>query len=92
MIIIIILLFASFSRQRELIVFHWSQHERKSPQVPGTLFSILTDLNYAIVWMFSTRPLNPNSSSPFAKPITFGSQNIPKCFSSLARVNYMFFF
>ena len=36
---------------------------------PGTLLSILADLNNAVVWMVSTRPLNSKSTSPCTKPL-----------------------
>ena len=42
-------------------------NDSKSLQVSWTLFDILTDLNDAVVWMFSARP--SNSSSPFNKPL-----------------------
>ena len=38
--------FESFSRQRMLVVSHWSVSNSKSPQVSRTLISILADLNY----------------------------------------------
>ena len=38
-------------------------------QVSRTLLSILCNLNNAVVWMVSTRPLIFNSSSPFKKPL-----------------------
>ena len=47
------------------MVFNWSLHESKSLQVSTTLLRILADLNNAIVWMVSTRPLISNSSNPF---------------------------
>ena len=56
MIIIIIFSLESFSHQRELMSFHWSLRESKSPQVSRTLLSILADINNAVVWMVSTRP------------------------------------
>ena len=39
------------------MVFHWNLSDSKSPQVSRTLLSILGDLNNAVVWMVSTRPL-----------------------------------
>ena len=50
------------------MVFHWSLSDSKSPQVSRTLFSILADLNNAVVWMISTRPFISKSSSPFINP------------------------
>ena len=75
------LFFASFSRQRLLMVFHWSLKDIKSPQVSRTLFSILIDLNNAVVWMVSTCPQISQWPSCF---IAF--------FSSLARSEYLSFF
>ena len=46
------------------MVFHWIPSDRKSPQVSRTLLSIQSDLNNAVVWMVSTRPLLSQSSSP----------------------------
>ena len=62
------------------MVFHWSLSDSKSPQVSGTLLSILAVLNNAVVWMVSTRPPTSKSSSPFSNalvtvpnaPITIG--------------------
>ena len=43
--------------------FHWSLSDSKSPQVSRTLFSILVNLNYPVLWTVSTRPLISKSSS-----------------------------
>ena len=51
------------------MVFHWSLRDNKSPQVSGTLLSILAVLNNAVVWIFSTRPPTSKSSSPFNSPL-----------------------
>ena len=40
-----------------------------SPQVSRTLLGILADLNNAVVWMISTRPPTPKSSSSFNNPL-----------------------
>ena len=56
-----------FSHQ--LMVFHWSLSDNKSPQVSRTLLSILAVLNNAVVWMVSTRPPTSKSSSPFSNPL-----------------------
>ena len=54
-------------------VFHssnrWSLSDCKSPQVLRTLLNILTDLNHAVLWMVSTRPLISKSSCPFTNPL-----------------------
>ena len=62
------------------MVSHWSLSDSKSFQVSRTLISILADLNNAVVWMVSTRPLISKSSSPstdllvtvLRAPITIG--------------------
>ena len=41
------MLFQSFSHQRQLVVFHWSLSDSKSPQVSRTLLSILAVFNNA---------------------------------------------
>ena len=48
-----------------LRVFHTCLNRLKfeSPQVSRTLLGILADFNNAIIWMVSTRPLIPKSSS-----------------------------
>ena len=53
------------------MVSHKYLSESKSPQISRTLLSILADLNNAIVWMVSIRPLISKSSSPF---FVFGKQ------------------
>ena len=50
------------------MVFHWSLSD-KSPQVSRSLLSILIDLNNAVVWIVSTRPLIFKSSCPFTNPL-----------------------
>ena len=59
------LLFESLSHQRQLMVFHWSLSDNKSPQVDKTLLSILADFNNIVAWVVSTRPLISKSSSFF---------------------------
>ena len=46
----------SFSRQCQLMIFHWCLSDSKSPQVYRTLLSILTNLNNAVVWIVSILP------------------------------------
>ena len=67
--IIIIYSFSSFSHQRLPMVSHWSLSGSKSPQISGTLHSILADLNSAVVWSVSARPLICKSPSPFTEPL-----------------------
>ena len=63
-VVIAIFLLASLSHQRQLMVFHWSLNESKSPRVSCILLSILADLNIAVVLMVSGRPSIYNASSP----------------------------
>ena len=58
--IIIIIIFRVFTPG----ISHRSFSNRKSPQVFGTILNILTDLNKAVVWMTSSRPLISNSPVP----------------------------
>ena len=85
------------------MVSHWSLTDSKSPQVSRTLFSILADLNNAVVWMVSTRPLISNSSSPFNNPLVIVTRApttiriivtfmFHSFFSSPARSRYLSFF
>ena len=85
------------------MVFHWSLSDSKSPQVSGTLLSILAVLNNAVVWMVSTRPPTSKSSSSFSNPLV-AVPNVPitigiivtcmfhSFFNSLARSRYLSFF
>ena len=92
-----------FLHQRKLMVFHWRLSDSKSPQVSRTLLSILAVLNYAVVWMVSTRPSISEPSSPFCNPLV----TVPKApitigiivtfifhsfFNSLARSRYLSLF
>ena len=51
------------------MVSHWSLSDNKSPQVTRTPLSILDDLNNAIDWIVSFRPLIIKSSCPFINPL-----------------------
>ena len=51
------------------MVFHWSLCDSKSPHVSRTLLSILANLNNAVVWTVSTRPVISKSSSPCTNPL-----------------------
>ena len=51
------------------MIFHWSLSDSKSNQVSRTLLGILADLNNAVIWMVSTRPLISKSSSPCTNPL-----------------------
>ena len=50
------------------MIFQWSLSNSKSPQVSRILFSILADLNNAIVRTVSSRPVNSKSSNPSTNP------------------------
>ena len=62
------------------MVSHWSLRDSKSLLVSRTLLGILADLNKAVFWIVSTRPLISKSSSPYSnhlvtvprEPITIG--------------------
>ena len=47
----------SFSHKYQLVIFHQSLRDSKSPQVSRTLLSILADFNNAVFWMAPNRPL-----------------------------------
>ena len=85
------------------MVFHWSLSDSEFPQVSRTLFSILADLNNAIVWTISTCPVISKSSSPYINLL----ETVPRAlitisimvafmfysfFNSLARSRYLFLF
>ena len=85
------------------MVFHWNLSDSKSPQVYRTLLSILADLNNAVVWMVSTRPLISKSPSLFINPsvtvpripITIGiivTFMFHSFFNSRARSRFLSFF
>ena len=52
-----------------LRVSHWSLNDIRFPLVSRTLLSILANLNNAVVWMVSTRPLLSKSYSPCTNPL-----------------------
>ena len=85
------------------MVSHWSLSDNKFPKVSKILLSILADLNNAVYWMVSTRPLISKYSSPYTNPlvtvprvpITIGiivSFMFHNCFNSLAKWRYLFLF
>ena len=51
------------------MVSHWSSSDSNSPQISTTFLSILADLNNAVVWMVSTRPLITKSCRTFINPL-----------------------
>ena len=48
---------------------HWILSVSKSPQLSSTILSILADLNNAVVWIVSSRPLISKSSTPCINPL-----------------------
>ena len=79
MMMMMILLFASFSKQRYLIVFYWSLSDWKSSLISRTLLSIQTDLINAVDRVVSADAPISDSSSPFTKPLgTFTSAPITR--------------
>ena len=85
------------------MVFHWRLSDSKSPQVPGTLLSILAVFNNAVVWTVSTRSPTSKFSRPFNNllvtvpkaPITIGiivTFMFHSFFNSLARSKYLSLF
>ena len=94
--------FVSLSHQHLEMIFQRRLSRRKSPRVFRTLLIILVNLNNAVIWMVSTRPLICKSSSPFINPLV----TVPRApirngitvtswstfsFCSLARLRYLFF-
>ena len=65
----IIILFWEFLTPALANSFVLNLSDCKSPQVSRILLSTLADLNNAVVWMVSTRPLCSNSSSPCTNPL-----------------------
>ena len=67
LLLLLLLFLHGFSRQRHLMVFHWSLGDSKSPQVSKTLLSILAIFNNAVVWMsvlFLMAVISPRSCFP----------------------------
>ena len=85
------------------MVFHWSLSDSKFSQVSRTLLSTQADLNNAVVWMISSRPLNSKPSGPnnnpllkeLSAPITIGitvNFVFHSFLTSLARYRYLSLF
>ena len=88
-ILSLILLFPllDFSHQRQVMVFHGSLSDSKSPQVSMTLPSTLGVFNNPDVWMVSTLLPISKSSSPFYNPLV----TVPKAPIAIATIiNFMF--
>ena len=84
-----------------MMVFHWNLSGCKSPQVSGTLLSILAVFNNAEVWMVSTCLRTSLSSRPFNNPLitmlrtlldTIFTLIYHSFFNSQARSRYLSFF
>ena len=58
------------------MVSHWSLSDSKTPRISPPPFSILADLNNAVVWIEPTLPLISKSSSPFSNPLV-SVQGVP---------------
>ena len=79
---------------------HWSLRDSKSPQVSMTFFSILANLNNAVFFIVSTRPLISKSSSQSfgycTKSLNYNwhhSQfHVPQFFQFLGKVEVLIFF
>ena len=65
LLLLLLLLFASCSLHRWLVIFHWGLIDSKDPQFTRTLLKILANLNVAVVWMVSIVLLSSNPSSSF---------------------------
>ena len=71
------------------MVFIWSLSGQKSPQVSS--IHILVDLNNAVVWMVTVRPLIFMSSSAFTNPLVTVS-NAPITTDISVTFTFHFFF
>ena len=80
--------------------FLWSVSDSKSLQFSRSLLSILSDLNNAVIWTVSTRPINSKYSRPCINPlVTVPREQITigiidtfmfySFFNSLARSRYL---
>ena len=87
LLLLLLLLEFFFFFTSVLMVFHWSLRDRKALRISRTLLSILADLNNAVVWMVSTRPLISKSSSPFINPLV----TVPKAPITIG-INIIFMF
>ena len=85
------------------MVFHWRLSDCNSPQVSGTLLSILAVFNNAVVWMVHTRSPTSIFSRPFKNPLVivpnatitigiFVTIMFHSFFNSLARSRYLSLF
>ena len=80
-------LLESFWHQRQLMAFHWSLSDYKSPQASRTLLSILADPNKAVVCIVSTRPIISKFSWHFTNPLAI----VPKAPNTIS-INITFMF
>ena len=70
------------------MVFHWSLNDSNFLQVSRTLLSILVDLNNAVVWMVSTRPVISKFSSPSINPLV----TVPRAPNTITTLMFHIFF
>ena len=73
------------------MVSQWSLSDNKSSQVSRTLLSILADLNNAIVWTVSIRPVIYRSSNPCTNPLVTVS-SAPVTIGTIVTFMYHSFF
>ena len=95
---IIILLFFQVFHSNVSRWFLTSLSDRKFLQVSRTILSILADLNNAVVWNISTRPLIFMSSSPCTNPLMTVPRapvhrhfHVPQFFQFSGKVNVLIF-
>ena len=67
LLLLLLVVVVIFSCHLELVVFHWSLSDSKSPRIFRTLLSILVDFSSAEVWMVSILPLIFRSSNLFSR-------------------------
>ena len=63
-VLLLLLLFVSFSHKRLVMVSHLNLSDSEFSQVSRTPLSILADLNNVVLWMVSTCSLISNFSNP----------------------------
>ena len=80
----IIYSFRVFLHQCQLMVFHWSLNDSKSPQVSRTRLRILVVLSNAVIWIVSTRP----PTSKYFRPFNNLLVTVPK--APITIVTFMF--
>ena len=75
------------------MIFHCGLNDRKCPQISRTLLSILADINNALVWIVSTRPLISKSSHLFINTsVTVPRVSIKICINFTVMLIRFFYF